>query len=338
MKQMSGKPEPGRLSRRTAMTALTSAALACVAPSLGFAQDNYPSRPIEMVIPFAAGGTSDLIGRIVAKALSERLKTPVVVVNRAGAAGTLGMRHLAAAPADGYTIGIGGTTNLAISPYLMSPSPYDPIKDFTALAVAATAPFILVTSPQANFKSMGDLIATAKNKPGQLNFGSSGVGSSHHVMTELFARSAGFSAVHIPFKGGAENVSQLMAGTVDFMFESSSSIMSQVTGGRIRALAVSGSERLPELPNVPTVKEAGIPDFVVESVIGIVTPANLPPAVHARLSGAIDAILSDAAVREAIAKTGSGVPPIGKSEFQQRLRADAERWRRVIREAGITGS
>jgi tripartite-type tricarboxylate transporter receptor subunit TctC len=166
------------------MTALTSAALACVAPSLGFAQDNYPSRPIEMVIPFAAGGTSDLIGRIVAKALSERLKTPVVVVNRAGAAGTLGMRHLAAAPADGYTIGIGGTTNLAISPYLMSPSPYDPIKDFTALAVAATAPFILVTSPQANFKSMGDLIATAKNKPGQLNFGSSGVGSSHHVMTD----------------------------------------------------------------------------------------------------------------------------------------------------------
>lgn len=310
----------------------------CSLTATTFAQDNYPTRPIELIVPYTAGGTSDLIGRVVAKALSERLKTPVIVLNRAGAAGTLGMRQVAGAAPDGYTIGVGGTTNLAIAPYLATQAPYDPIKDFTPLAVAATAPFILVTSPQANFRSVDELIARAKGQPGKLNYGSSGIGSSHHVMTELFARTAGFTAVHIPFKGGAENVTQLMAGTVDFMFESSSSILPQITGGRVRALAVSGKERLPELPNTPTVQEAGVKDFVVESVIGIVAPAQLPPAVHAKLSGALFDALSDPTVRESIARTGSGVPPVGKSEFQDRLKADAERWRKVIRDAGISSN
>lgn len=323
--------------RRRCLVTLVGIALAGTA-GLAAAQDVYPSRPIEMIIPYTAGGTSDLVGRTVAKALSERLKTPVVVVNRAGAAGTLGMRQVAAAAPDGYTIGIGGTTNLAISPYLAAQPPYDPVKDFTALGVAATAPFVLVSSPQANFKSMAELIAAARSKPGKLSYGSSGIGSSHHVMTELFARTAGFSAMHIPFKGGAENVQQLMAGTVDFMFESSSSIMPQILGGKVRALAVSGSERLPDIPNVPTVQEAGIAGFAVESVIGIVAPANLPAPVHSKLAGALDAVLADAAVRDAVLKTSSGVPPLGKSEFQQRLRADAERWRKVIRDAGITAN
>ncbi|WP_082550891.1 tripartite tricarboxylate transporter substrate binding protein [Pseudorhodoferax sp. Leaf265] len=302
-----------------------------------WAETVYPKRAIELVVPYTAGGTSDLIGRIVAKGLSERLKVPVVAMNRAGAAGTLGMKVVANSPADGYVIGIGGSTNLGIAPLLMVPPPYDAVRDFTPLVMAARAPFVLVASPQSNFKSMEELVAFGKANPNKLNYGSSGVGSSHHLATELFTRSTGFQATHIPFKGGSENVAQLMSGTVDFMFESSSSILPQVKAGKVRALAVSGAERLPEISDVRTAKEAGVKDFVVESTIGVVAPAKLPQEVHKILLTALRETMSDPSVRDAIDRTGSGAPPLGNDEFSSRLRDDAQRWRKVIAEAGITG-
>lgn len=324
-------------SRRRNLLLAASAALIAPLSGRALADSAYPSRAIELVVPYTAGGTSDLIGRIIAKGLSERLRVPVVAMNRAGASGTLGMKMVANSPADGYMIGIGGSTNLGIAPLLMTPPPYDAVRDFAPLVMAARAPFILVASPQAKFRTLEELVAFGKANPGKLNYGSSGVGSSHHLATELFARNTGFQATHIPFKGGAENVAQLMAGTVDFMFESSSSILPQVKGGKIRALAVSGSERLPELPDVRTAKEAGVKDFVVESTIGVVGPAKLPAPTLKILITALRDVMSDPGVRDAIAKTGSGVPPLGEDDFSDRLRADAQRWRKVIAEAGITG-
>lgn len=340
MKPLVSNDKQTRLPTRRVVVMAGAAAAVTAWTNTALAEPAYPSRAIELVVPYTAGGTSDLIGRIVAKALSERLKTPVVVMNRAGAAGTLGMKVLANSPADGYMLGIGGTTNLAIAPLLMTPTPYDAVRDFTPLVMAARAPFILVASPQATFRSLEELVAFGKANPGKLNYGSSGVGSSHHLATELFARNTGFRATHIPFKGGAENVAQLMSGTVDFMFESSSSILPQIRGGKVRGLAVTGEERLPELPDVRTAKEAGVKDFVVESTVGVVAPARLPAPVLKALSNALREVMSDPVVRDAIDRTGSGAPPIaiGDDDFATRLKADQARWRKVIAEAGITGS
>ncbi len=332
----SAKTAECSISRRRLLLAASASMLGAL-PGLVKAETAYPSRAIELVVPYTAGGTSDLIGRIIAKGLSERLKVPVVAMNRAGAAGTLGMKVVANSPADGYMIGIGGSTNLGIAPLLMSPPPYDAVRDFSPLVMAARAPFILVASPQSKFRSLEELVAFGKANPGKLNYGSSGVGSSHHLATVLFARTTGFQATHIPFKGGAENVSQLMAGTVDFMFESSSSILPQIKADKVRALAVSGAERLPELPDVRTATEAGVKDFVVESTIGVVGPAKLPAETLKTLSSALREVMSDPVVRDAIAKTGSGVPPLGNDEFADRLKADAQRWRKVIADAGMTG-
>jgi len=322
--------------RRTLVVGVLAVATACWLNG-ATAASSYPNHEIRLIVPYTAGGTSDLIGRIIAKGLTERLKVPVVVINRPGASGTMGMKLVATSAPDGYTIGIAGTTNLAIAPYLMSPPPYDPVRDFTALSMAARAPFILVTAPKSNIRSMKELIAYGKAHPDKLNYGSSGVGSSHHLTTELFMQDTGFTATHIPFKGGAENVTQLLAGTVDFMFESSSSILPQVKAGKVHALAVTGDERLPELPDVPTVEELGIKNFMVESTIGVVAPAKLSADAFNVLSTTLHQMMQDPAIREAIGRTGSGAPPLGKDQFGARLKLDAHRWSRMVKKLGIAG-
>lgn len=324
-------------NRRRALVVGGMAAAASCWFGAAAAASGYPNHEIKLIVPYTAGGTSDIIGRIIAKGLTERLKVPVVVINRPGAAGTLGMRQVETAAPDGYTIGIAGTTNLAIAPYLISPPPYDPVRDFTALAMAARAPFVLVTAPKSNIRTLQALVAYGKAHPGKLNYGSSGVGSSHHLTTELFMQDTGFTATHIPFKGGAENVTQLLAGTVDFMFESSSSILSQIKAGKVHALAVTGEERLPELPDVPTVEQEGIKNFMVESTVGVVAPAKLPTDVFKVLSTTLHQMMQDPATRKAIARTGSGAPPLGEDQFASRLKADAHRWSKVIAKLGIGG-
>lgn len=183
---------------------------------------------------------------------------------------------------------------------------------------------------------MDGLITAAKNNPGKLNYGSSGIGGSHHMMTELFSRTAGITATHIPFKGGAENVNQLMSGTVDFMFEATSSILQLIKAGRVHALAVTSNERHPDMPNVPTMKEAGIDNFVVVPIVGIVAPANLPANVKTTLSKTITEALADPAIRQSIDATGLQAPTMGGDDFSNTLKADAERWRKLISDLGLS--
>lgn len=320
--------------RRRVLTLLSGCLGASFAP-IAFAQASYPSRPIDMIVPFAAGGTSDLIARILAVALGNQLKTPVVCINKLGAAGLIGMKYVAAAAPDGYTIGMAGTTSLTIAPQISNPPPYDALRDFTPIGVAATGPFLLVVAPNVKAGTIAELVSLAKQRPDSLNYGSSGHGSFHHVLTELFNRSAGIRATHIPFKGGAENVNNLLAGTVDYMFESSSSILNMVKAGKIRALAVSGGKRISDLPQVPSLSEAGFKDVVIESFSGIVAPAGVPPQIANTLSSALQTVMAQSSVREAILRTGSDPAFIDAGEFGKLLVMETGRWHKIIAEVGI---
>ncbi|HWI82941.1 tripartite tricarboxylate transporter substrate binding protein [Ramlibacter sp.] len=301
-----------------------------------YAQDDYPTKPVRIVVPFAAGGSTDVVARILAEKLAIELKQPFVVDNKAGAGGNIGADAVAKAPADGYTLLMGTTGVLAINSYLYKNMSYDAARDFTPVSYTSLITNILVVNQDQPFKSVGELLAAAKSKPGTLSFASSGAGSSTHLSGELFKVMSGANIMHVPYKGSSQALTDVVSGQVTMLFDNAPSSMGFIQGGKLRALAVTSSKRMPGLPDVPTVDEAGVKGYESLSWSGIVAPAATPKPVIAKLNAAIDRILKMDDVKKKLA--GLGVEPVGGAPevFARHIRTESEKWGKVVKAANIT--
>jgi tripartite-type tricarboxylate transporter receptor subunit TctC len=307
-----------------------------VAPlaTIAYAQDYPGSKPIKLVVPFPAGGGTDIFSRVIANKLTETLKWVVIVDNKPGAGGNIGVDAVAKSPPDGYTIGMGQTSNLAINPTLYSKLPYDPLKDLVPIVLVADAPLVLVVPANSPFKTVADLVAAAKKKPGDLTFGSPGNGTVAHLTGELFQTAAGIKFQHIPYKGSAQALTDLMGGQVQAYMSSIPTALSHIKGGKLRALAVTSTKRAPALPDVPTIAEAGYQGFDANTWFGLVAPAKTPAAVVEKINAEVNRVLKMPDIKEKFAAEGGG--PLGGSpqEFAALLKSDYAKWGKVVKESG----
>jgi tripartite-type tricarboxylate transporter receptor subunit TctC len=321
---------------RRALAALGAAAALC-ALSGPIAAQSYPTKPIRLVVPYPPGGPLDAAAR----ALAERVKEPlgiVIVENRPGAGGNLGVDQVAKSAPDGYSLVIGAVATHAINPWLFSKLPYDPIKDFAPITLIAHVPNVLVMTPeraqQLNIRSARDLIAYARANPGKLNYASGGNGSAGHMAGELLKSQAKISAVHIPYAGAAPAQLGLLAGQTDFMFDNLASAMTQVKAGKLRAFAVTTSRRSPEMPDLPTMAESGLPGFDVSTWFGVFAPAGTPPAIVERLNKAFVGALQSPEMRERLARMGAEPAPMAPGEFAQFVRSELGKYEKVVKFSG----
>lgn len=312
----------------------------CLVPctlSLGVAAANaqqYPARPVRFIVPFAPGGSTDLLARFLAPRLMEALGQPVVVDNRPGAGGVIGADIAAKAPADGHTIVLGSPGSMTINPVLQR-VPYDTLRDFSPIALATISPFTLVLHPSVPAKSVKDLIAFAKSRPGGLNYGSAGNGSVSHFSTEQFKALAGVNLVHIPYKGAGPAVADLIGGRLQVMFENLPTILPHVRSGKLRMLAVGTKARSALVPEYPTVAEAGVPGYESSTAFGVLAPAKTPAAIVARLNGEIVKALRSAELREKL--SGLGLEPAGGTplDYATHLKEELAKYGRMVKAAGI---
>ena len=319
--------------RVTHAFALIAALVTSGVPGVGLAQD-YPNRVIRMVVPFAPGGAVDLVSRIVGQALSERLKQPVVIENKPGASSNIGMEMVAKAPADGYTLLMasnGIATNNALFPDL----PFDGRRDFAPVARIGYAPLVFVVPASSPYRTLADLIADAKAHPGKLTYGSAGNGTSGHLAGELFKSAAGIDALHVPYKGGAPAINDLLGERLSFMPINPLEVLPHVKAQKLRALAVASERRAPYLADVPTAAEAGLRGFEATVWWGIVAPARTPQAIVARLHDEVNAALRDPVIVKRLEDLGVVVTPQTPEQFGQFIAAQTELWSRVVRTAGI---
>jgi tripartite-type tricarboxylate transporter receptor subunit TctC len=294
----------------------------------------FPDRPLRLVIPWPPGGTNDIIGRLVTEGMAQRLGQPIVIENRGGAGGAVGTEAAAKAAPDGYTF-LMTNVSLVTSAYLYPKLPYDPQKDFVPVTLVATSPLMLVVHPSVAAKSVQELVALAKANPGRLNFGSGGVGSTPHLSAELFKSAAGIDAVHVPYKGGAPALNDLVGGQLSFMIENVPGTMPFVKQGKLRALAITSAQRSPLEPALPTMAESGVPGYEVVGWQGLFAVAGTAPDIVARLQADVAKVLRLPEVRERLAALGA--EPVGSTpeEFGAFIRAERTRWGRIIREKGI---
>lgn len=294
---------------------------------------SYPSRPVKLVVPYPPGGPTDIVARVVAERLGAQTGQTFVVENKAGAGGNLGADAVARSPADGYTLLV-ATTAHAINMSMFKNLTYDVQRDFTAVSLLTQGPLVLVTHPEFQAKSVAELIAMAKAKPKSVSFASSGNGQSTHLAAELFGSMAGVSMTHVPYKGSAPALNDLVAGQVPLMFDTMLSAMPHVKSGRLKALAVTGASRSPAAPDVPTVAESGLPGYQVYAWNGLLAPAGTPPAVIARLSEELKKALEQPAVQERFSVQGfaaTWTPPAQAASF---VRAEVEKWNRAVAQSG----
>ncbi len=294
----------------------------------------FPNKPVRIVIGFPPGGGIDIVARLMAPKLSELLGQPVVIDNKPGANGVLGMDHVAKAPADGHTLFLGTLGNFSVNPALYPNLPFSVEKQFAPLTELASVSFVLFVNPALPVKSVAELVAYAKSQPGQLNFSSSSSGGLPHLAGELFASAIGAKMVHVPYKGSAASISDVMAGQVQMTFEAAAAGMQHVKSGRLRALAVTGGARQSFLPDVPALQET-VPGFQVVNWYGVAAPAGTPREVLLRLHADIAKVLALPEVREKM--VAMGTDPVGSSpdEFAQFMKAETQKWSRIIREAQI---
>jgi tripartite-type tricarboxylate transporter receptor subunit TctC len=305
-------------------------ALLAVAPA-AFAQG---SKPVHIVVPFAAGGAVDIVSRTVGQRMSEQMKSPVVVDNRPGANANLGADLVAKAAPDGYTL-LMGANGLATNVSLFQNLPFDARRDFAPVGRVGYAPLVLVVAPASPAKSLTELIALAKSQPGSLNYGSAGNGSSQHLATELLRIQTGIDVVHVPYKGGAPAITDLMGGRLAFMITNPVEVAANIKAQRLRALAVASPKRIAMLPEVPTFAEAGVPGYEAFVWWGLFAPAKTPKEAVARLSAELLKALEDAGVREKLSALGAVVDPLGADPFDAFFRAEIEKWARVVRTSAI---
>jgi len=317
------------------MLALATAALAALAVAPVAAQAPYPDHAVRILVPFPPGGPADALARIAADEMARSFGQPVVVENRPGAGGNIGMELGAKAPPDGYTLTLAPTGNLTVAPHLYAKLPYDPAKDYAPITVIAAVPNILIVNPRVPARSLAELIALAKAKPGSLNYASPGNGSGPHLAGELLKRMAGIDIVHVPYNGVGPAMTAVLAGDVQLFFAQSSAALQQIKAGKVIALGVASSRRIAAAPDIPTIAEAGLPDFDVVSWYALVAPAGTPPAIVAKVQATVAAALAKPDVRDKLA--GLGAEPVGNTpaEFAAMQRAESARWQKLAREANI---
>ena len=317
-----------------ALAALTLALGAALAPWSARAQDAWPSKPIRFILPFPPGGGTDILGRLIAERLTVNLGQPVVAENRGGAGGNVGAEAAAKSAPDGYTIVL-VAPSLAISPSLYSKLGYDPVKDFEPVSLVATVPNVMITNPSVPAKTLGDFIRLARSKPGEMNFGSGGSGTSNHLAGELFNIVAGVKLVHIPYKGVNLAMNDVISGRVQLVFIGIPAAAPHIKAGRLRALGLVAPHRSSVLPDVPTVAEAGLPKFEVTTWYGILAPAGTPGPIIERLNAELGKIMHSSELKARLEALATDPVTSTPREFADLIRREIAKWREVVREAGI---
>jgi tripartite-type tricarboxylate transporter receptor subunit TctC len=295
---------------------------------------SFPSKPIRIVVPFPPGGTTDVLARAAAQKLSDTLGQPAVVDNRPGAAGNIGAELVAKSPPDGYTLLMGTVGTHAINPALYPKMPYDHIRDFAPVILVAGVPNVLVVNPSLPVNSVQELVAYARANPGKLNFASSGSGTSIHLSGELFKTAAGLSMTHVPYKGSAPALMDLIGGQVQLMFDNLPSALPQIKAGKLKALAVTSRERAPALPNVPTIAESGFPGFEASSWFGLLAPAGTPQPVIATINGEVAKWLASPDAKEKLLAQGANAAGGTPEDFAKHIAAETAKWQKVVKESG----
>jgi tripartite-type tricarboxylate transporter receptor subunit TctC len=320
------------LTRRTMLAASTAGLLAS---TVGASAQEWPQRPIRIVVPFGPGGGADIIGRIVAQSMQEKLGQPVVIENRPGAGGTLGNEAVARADKDGYTLGM-MTAGQIIAAVMNKSLRYDTLTAFDPVSLVATAGLIIVARPDFPANDVKALIASAKANPGKISFASPGFGATQHFTGELFRQTAGIDILHVPFRSSPEAISAVVGKQVDVLFDTISAVLGQVQSGQLKALAVTGKDRFPAVPDVPAAIESGVlPGYDVTTWYGVFAPRDIPPAIVARLNRTINESLTEAAVQERLTKAGVVVGGSTPDAFGKHMAAEVARWNKVREAAGI---
>jgi tripartite-type tricarboxylate transporter receptor subunit TctC len=294
----------------------------------------WPTQPIRIVVSFPPGGAADQLARLIGPPLSEALGQPVVIENKAGAGGNLGGDIVAKSPPDGYNLLMSSGGTVAINPHLYAKMPFDPAKDLAPVASVARVPFYLVVRTDHPAKDFKAFIADLKANPGKRNFGSPGIGSSPHLAGEMLMGMTGTTATHVPYRGGAPALNDLLAGQIDFLFDPGIAI-EHVKAGKLRVLAIGSPQRSPQLPDVPTLAELGLAGFDADAIFGVYAPAGTPPAIIARLNTEINRALATAALKDRISLIGNVPTSMSPDEFREKSRKDSERFGAIIRERGI---
>ncbi|MDR6427403.1 tripartite-type tricarboxylate transporter receptor subunit TctC [Variovorax beijingensis] len=322
-------------SRRLAIAAASLVAGATLlAPAGVLAQASYPSRPIRLIVPFPAGGGTDLIAREVANKVATSNGWSIVIDNKPGSGGNLGVDAAAKAAPDGYTLVLGQTSNLAINPTLYAKLPYNPEKDLTPVGLVASAPLVLVVAADSPYKTLADVVAAAKARPETLNYASSGSGTVAHLATELFQKTANVRFTHVPYKGAAQGSTDLIGGQIQMYMSSVPTLIGHIKSGKMRPIVVTSRKRTTDLPDTPTVDESGYKGFEAATWFGIAGPAGLPKDVVAKLNAAFNKALQDPEVKRKLASQGAEVKGSTPEEFGAYIREETVRWGKVVKDSG----
>jgi tripartite-type tricarboxylate transporter receptor subunit TctC len=313
--------------------AIIASDIAQAQPTAG--DGKWPTRPIRFIVPFTAGSSSDIVARIVGQKLGERLGQSIVVDNRVGASGNIGTEAVARAEPDGYTLGLANTSTHAVAPSLAAALSYDPVKDFVPVAMIGASPFVMAVYPGVPAKTVQELIALAKAKPKTLNYASAGPASLAHLSGALFEKMAGIELTHVPYRGSAQSVLDLIDGRVEIQFGTLAPTLPLIRDGKVRALAITGAKRNATLPDVPTIAESGLPGYESALWAAIVVPAGTPPAIVERLNREVRALLAEPEMVGSLGKQGLDTDPGTPEALAARIRADVEKWRDIIQKAGI---
>ncbi|MFZ2295015.1 MAG: tripartite tricarboxylate transporter substrate binding protein [Polaromonas sp.] len=304
-------------------------------PVAAQAQDAWPSKPIRLVVPFTPGGVTDTSGRLIAEYLGKRLGQQIIVDNRPGASGNIGTSLVKTAAPDGYTLVLGFDGTMVINPHVFAKTPFDTAADFAPVGKIGDAILILVANPDVPVKSLSDVIALSKTQPGGLSFGTSGTGGTPHIAGELLKARTNANLTHVPYKGGGQAMTDVLGGTIPLVYTAVAGAYGHVKSGKLRAIAVSSAQRATALPDVPTFMESGVPDFVVNSWVGILAPAKTPSAIVTRLNTELNAVLNDATVREKLRLMGIDATPGSAEQFNSEIKRDLARYGQVVKSAGI---
>ena len=320
-----------KFDKRTTVSTLLLLALCPLAAQA----QQYPNRPIKVLVGFAAGGGTDIVARVVGKNLGDVLGQPIVIENKPGASGMIANEIIAKAPTDGYSLMVVGAGPMTISPNLLQTPTFDALKDFQPISMFGIAPFVLVVNPSMKVNTVAEFTALAKAQPGKLNFASSGTAGSPHMAGELYKRQAGVDIVHVPYKGLQPAVVDVVAGQVQAVFADLSVVLPLIQGGKLKPLAVTSAKRSSFLPNVPTMAEAGLPDYRAETWYGLVAPAGIPAPIVKRLNEAVRIVLASPDIKANLASQGFELAPSTPDEFSGQIRHDYNKWSALIKDAGI---
>ena len=322
-------------SRRRALATAAALAGLLLAPTITTAQASYPTKPIRLVVPFTPGGVTDTSGRLVAERLSRRLGQQVIVDNKPGASGNIGTQLVAAAEPDGYTLLLGFDGTMVINPHVFEKVPFNTVRDFAPVGKIGDAILILVANPAFPAKTLKDAIALSKTQAGGLSYGTSGTGGTPHIAGELFKQRTGANLVHVPYKGGGQAMTDVLGGSIPLVYTAIAGAVQHVKSGKLHGLAVSSAQRATSLPEVPTFIESGVPDFEINSWVGILAPAKTPRAIIMRLNTELNAVLADPEVRERLDALGIGPTPGSPDKFGDEIKRDLARYGQVVKAAGI---